>query len=286
LRVGFATSSQFPHGSADDQILRRAFEAAGHDVSSVVWTRASTPWATFDAIIVRSTWDYHRRPQEFLEWTRRVAASGARLFNAPSILRWNHDKQYLLRLRRRGIPILPTRRVATDRLPSVDATFRWSGADRLVVKPTISASSHRTHLVDRRQAAALWRRMRRAKPEHVLLQPFIPQIQSRGEHSIAVYGGRVSHAVRKRPAPGDFRTQEHHGGIQRRIPLLAADRRLAMRVWRAAPGPLLYARVDIIHTDDGPRLMELEAVEPDLLFRFEPKAAQRFLDAFERMVAR
>jgi O-ureido-D-serine cyclo-ligase len=40
---------------------------------------------------------------------------------------------------------------------------------------------------------------------------------------------------------------------------------------------LLYARVDLIHDDDGaPRVLELELTEPSLFFGHAPGSADRF----------
>jgi len=49
----------------------------------------------------------------------------------------------------------------------------------------------------------------------ILIQQFIPEIQMNGEISFAYIDGAFSHAVLKRPAPGDFRVQQEHGGSAR-----------------------------------------------------------------------
>ena len=61
----------------------------------------------FDLVVVRSTWDYFARREEFLAWAERVAAVTA-LHNPVSVLRWNSDKRYLRDLERAGVPIVPT----------------------------------------------------------------------------------------------------------------------------------------------------------------------------------
>lgn len=52
--------------------------------------------------------------------------------------------------------------------------------------------------------------------------------------------------------------------------------RLAMS---CAPGPLTYARVDLVDVDGVPTLMELEVIEPDLFFRADPESLGRFVTA-------
>lgn len=46
-----------------------------------------------------------------------------------------------------------------------------------------------------------------------------------------------------------------------------------------APGPLTYARVDLVEVDGVPTLMELEVIEPDLFFRADPESLGRFVTA-------
>lgn len=44
----------------------------------------------------------------------------------------------------------------------------------------------------------------------------------------------------------------------------------------AVPGATTYARVDQVETADGPCLMELELIEPELFLRFDDTAADRY----------
>ena len=53
----------------------------------------------------------------------------------------------------------------------------------------------------------------------------------------------------------------------------------------AAPAPPTYARVDFIRTDEGPMLMELELIEPELFFRFEPAAATKLADEVVKLLS-
>ena len=45
--------------------------------------------------------------------------------------------------------------------------------------------------------------------------------------------------------------------------------------------PWLYARVDLVQSETGVRLMELEMLEPDLFLRHHPEAAGRFARAID-----
>ena len=95
-------------------------------------------------------------------------------------------------------------------------------------------------------------------------------------------GGEYSHAVRKVPASGDFRVQDHHGGtVVDHEPTSAelAVARDALMVATNETGLLpLYARVDLVDLA-GPVVMELELVEPELFLRRAPGSADRFAAA-------
>ena len=41
---------------------------------------------------------------------------------------------------------------------------------------------------------------------------YLPSIETQGETSLLYFGGRLSHAVNKRPLRGEFRIQEEFGG--------------------------------------------------------------------------
>ena len=46
----------------------------------------------------------------------------------------------------------------------------------------------------------------------------------------------------------------------------------------------VYARVDLVRSVDGLRLMEIELIEPELFFRFHPPAATAFAQALARVI--
>ena len=54
---------------------------------------------------------------------------------------------------------------------------------------------------------------------------------------------------------------------------------------KTVTGPQLYARVDIVESTQGPLLMELELIEPELYFLAVPSAAGRFAVAIATRLA-
>jgi glutathione synthase/RimK-type ligase-like ATP-grasp enzyme len=153
------------------------------------------------------------------------------------------------------------------------------GADRAVLKPRVSATAYGTHVVSRERGidAADWPAL-----EHsgCLLQLFVREIQSRGEISLVFLDGGFSHAVRKRPIAGDFRVQADFGGSLETAAPSGDTIGFGTAVLTAAARPWLYARVDLVETDGGPVLMELELIEPDLFLT--PVGAARLAEALIR----
>ena len=263
-RIALATSEGWPHLSPDDGDLISELAAAGCDAVPAVWSDRDVDWKTFDHIVIRSCWDYHRRPDEFRAWLDLGAAP---ISNRPDIVRWNMHKSYLLELEARGIRIPPTRTVRSS-----DAI----GSEAVVVKPAISASAFETHFFQAGPEAA--ETIDRLSRDHdVIVQSFVPEIVTRGEWSLIFFAGAFSHAVRKLPKSGDFRVQQELGGSA-----VAADPPAAML--RAAERALhsldvLYARVDLVEASAGVTLMELELIEPSLFLKTSSGAAKRFAEA-------
>jgi glutathione synthase/RimK-type ligase-like ATP-grasp enzyme len=282
-----------------DDPLIAALEARGASVHRPVWHDAAVDWSGFDLGLVRTAWDYVERREEFLAWAAR-AGELTRLWNPPDVLRWNSHKSYLLELEERGAPVVPTAWLGQgDRVSLAELLERrdWS---RAVVKPAIASGSrgmvrvafdggvgaapagiagageldldagqrHLDELLDRGDA---------------MVQPFLSRVAERGELSVVVVNGAVSHAVRKVPRSGDYRIQEGYGGRYAPEPVTGEVDALARWIVDATGAQLFISRVDLLEDDTGAlQLAELEACEPDLYFRAVPEAAGAVADAILR----
>jgi glutathione synthase/RimK-type ligase-like ATP-grasp enzyme len=240
-------------------------------VASVDWT-TEADLTGFDLVLALLAWGYHRDG----DWPSQVArwqAAGVRLQNPPAVLRWNADKAYLADFAAKGAPVVPTifvERVTEAALHEAAAQF---ATDRLVAKPRISASAFRT---------IRWSPgtpLDGAPTDAAMLQPFLPEVLEGGEPSLLYFRGRFSHAVSKRPQPGDFRVQPEYDGILAPYEPWPDELAAAEAALAAAGEPLLYARVDLVRDLKGrPVLMELEAVEPDLFLEYDRGAPARFAE--------
>ena len=280
--VALVTCVAHPQLSADDRLLLPALTEAGFDPLPLLWDDPAESWARHAAVIVRSCWDYHHRPREFHAWLDRLAAEGARVFNPVPLLRWNADKRYLRDLADAGIEVIPTAWVEQRDEASLADLAGARGWRHVVVKPSVSATAFETWRAGPDLTGEDEQRFRRLTGERpALVQPYLPDIE-RGELSLVFLDGQYSHAVLKRPRPGDFRVQTDFGGTVE--PLRPEDHVVAAaaRALAAAPGPTLYARVDLCLVNGRAQLMELELLEPALFFAHEPGAAARFTGALIR----
>lgn len=277
-RVAFVTSSDYPDLTSDDRLASAALASLGVAVTPAVWTDPGVQWDRFDHLVIRSPWDYHHHVDAFARWLDERA--DAPMSNPAAVLRWNMEKTYLRDLERRGIPVIPTvwaERGSPMRLADILGALPW---ERAVVKPTISASAHQTWVVAKSPSAEDEQRFAEiAARSGVMVQEFMEEVTTAGEWSIVYLGGRFSHAAVKRPAAGDFRVQEEHGGSVQAATPPAWLRAQADAVMAAAPGPLLYARVDGVARNERLELMELELFEPALYLGTDAGAAVRFASA-------
>jgi len=280
-RIALATCAHHPGFCAgDDAPLLDAFAALGADAALLRWDDPDIDWSSFDAVVIRTTWDYAERLDEFLAWVDRVD-SVTRILNPPSVVRANLDKLYLRELEKADVPIVPTQWLAPSDAGGVEAMLRDAGWSELVIKPTVGAGAsglgrftadrfddavdHATDLLRRGSAMA---------------QPWLDSITTRGEVSVVLLNGEISHTVRKVPKAGDFRVQIEFGGVYTLVEPSEREAEIALRAHGLIAGdeaPLLYARADIVEPSPGERaLIEFEAVEPELFFPMAQQSAQRF----------
>lgn len=257
----------------------------GWDVVDVPWSKSEVNWGTYDAVVIRSPWDYQDRPQQFIETLEAIENAGTRLFNSLAICRWNMDKVYLKDLVQRGVPIVPTKWF--DRLDEATLNALLTEATEeipLVLKPTIGANADGVFVLKPDEEGRAAEALSEYAEKPVMAQPFLKSINTVGEYSLFYFGGEYSHAILKRPKDGDFRVQEEHGGqIQATVPD-ESIRQVAEMAMKAVDETVLYARVDIvILNDDSPAIIEVELIEPSLYFSYDDESAGRFATALDRM---
>jgi glutathione synthase/RimK-type ligase-like ATP-grasp enzyme len=286
-RVALVTCADYPDLFEDDRLLARALEQLGISARPAVWSDAAVDWTAYDALVIRTPWDYFQRPAEFRAWLDARIASGVLMCNAGDILDWNYDKGYLRDLEAAGVPVVPTICIAQGEQADIAALARARGWNEIVVKPTIAGGAYRTYRFCVEDAASYKQQIDDTLADRgVLVQPFLPEVLSEGELSLLFFDGVFSHAVRKRPKAGDYRVQFQFGGTTESVvvePSLVAQARTCVL---AAPLLPVYARVDGIVQEGRFLLMELEVFEPLMFLAAHPEAPERFARAVRgRMLA-
>jgi glutathione synthase/RimK-type ligase-like ATP-grasp enzyme len=276
-RIAIATCASYDREMVDDELLAEALRERGCEAISVAWDDPEADWGGFDLCLVRSTWDYHDRHREFLDWAGRVEAA-AGLRNPAALIAWNIDKAYLRELAEAGVPTVPTVWVDRGSGADLDELLAVEGWDEAVVKPVVDLGARNLHRVEAgTRSPALRLTLERSG---AMVQPFLPSLETAGELSLIYVDGHLTHAVRKRAAPGDFRVQSIWGGTVERAEPGAAEVEIAERAIAQLDEPPLYARIDLVAGPDGAnRLIELELIEPNLYLTQHPPAAAALAEA-------
>jgi len=250
--------------------LRAGAAPHGAVVEDIAWDAAAR-WENFDAVLIGTTWDYAERHADFLAALGRVQAA-TRLFNSVEVVRWNSHKRYLRDLAARGAAVLPTVWLDAADPAGVAAVFGALDSDDVVFKRQVGACAVGQHRL--RPGAPV-----PAMSQPMLAQPFVPAITAEGELSFVFVDGALSHAVVKRPAPGDYRVQSVYGGGDVPLDPAPADVSAARGVLAALDTVPLYARVDMVRFRGTLQLMELELVEPFLYPSLGARLGERLVSA-------
>ncbi len=278
--IAFATSDEYPNLPADDQPLFEQLLAKGLAATPVIWSSPDVNWADFAAIVIRSTWDYQYRLNEFRQWLHKLKQLNVKVWNPVDTLLWNLDKRYLQDLESRGVPVVPTtwvRQNANDILSTVGNLSRGD----YVIKPAVAAGARETHRIASSNQQLLIEVITRiAKDSDVMIQPFCHEILIRGELSLIFFHGSFSHAVVKTPKKNDFRINERHGGQTNTTKPPPEALSLARSTLQKLNHSYLYARVDLVPFNGSYRIGEVELTEPSLFFMHSNGTGpQRFIEA-------
>ncbi len=248
--------------------LRGPFAARGMRVEDVAWDDPKVDWADYAAAIIGTTWDYWDRLEEFLSALERIEGQ-TRLFNGSALVRWNARKTYLRKLETKGAKLIPTLWLDVADEAAAKAAFDTLGADDLVFKRQVGAGAKDQHRVKRGEPIP-------AMLHAMMVQPFLPMIQTEGELSFIFIDGEFSHALIKRAQPGDYRIQSTYGGREEKITPSAEDLAAARAIIGTLDEAPLYGRVDMLRGDGGGLLlMELEVIEPYLYPVEGPELGER-----------
>jgi glutathione synthase/RimK-type ligase-like ATP-grasp enzyme len=270
-RIALASCAEFPRGLGGEAELPELLAArGGTEAVWAVWDDPTVDWGAFDLVVVRCTWDYPDSVDAFRAWVQTTAITTA-LVNPPRIILGNLHKGYLSDLGADAVPTVVVPAGMTIEL----AALGWPAT---VVKPAVAVGGNgAVRNASQLDLDALTLAPRGAVD--VVVQPYVDSVERDGEISVVCLDGRPSHAVRKKPAVGEFRIHEHRGGTAERVPLRPDHAEVAYRTLARLPMPPAIARVDLLEHDGRAFVIELELVEPYLWLELAPEAADRLADS-------
>ena len=273
-----------------DFLLDAPLKLLGWKTQTISWKEKNINWNLFDAVIIRSTWDYQDHADDFLEVLTEIEHSSAKLENSLSIVKWNIDKIYLKALEASHINIVRTLWEKEISEEAIQDFFNTLSSDQLVIKPRVSANADNTFWLTKKNIQTYLPILHDAfDGESFMVQPFMESVIKEGEFSLFYFNGMYSHTILKTPKNNDFRVQEEHGGrltsVEPEAELFKQAEKTLLAITQIHNLPL-YARLDYVRDDHTFALMEAELIEPSLYFNMDTKSPARFAQAFvDRMNA-
>lgn len=259
--AGQRRSDAFEHDMMIDA-LGPTIAANGLDLRVIDWEAPLAKFKGVDLVLLGTAWNYQDKAEAFLSRLESLTDQGVIVCNPPDLVRWNARKTYLRELAEAGARTIPTLWRETVTHKGALEAMETFETDRIVVKRQVGAGALGQELLSRGSLPdADW-----AFGHPAMLQPYLPAIAEEGELSFVFIDGELSHALRKRPADGDYRIQSMYGGREEVHEPISEETEAACAIIDALPFDTpLYARIDMLRDDDGSLLlMEAEMIEPYL----------------------
>ena len=277
MRLALLTCSNLPTWEQDDRFLHQTLTDKGIEWSVIPWD-ASEDWSQYDATLIRTTWDYVNRVDEF-ESTLFDISRQTRLLNPIEVVRWNIQKTYLRDLSEQGVPIAPTTWI--DDWVDLGEVMHQNRWNRGFLKPIVGASASDTMRFSRQDIAIAqdWLHRHIQQGQSFMFQPYIETVETIGEISLIFFGRVFSHIVQKIPVSGDYRVQDDYGArdyVQNidDYPDLLEISQGVLEIVHAQFDDVLVCRLDFLLMENGQALVnEVELIEPSLFFRHAPHHA-------------
>jgi glutathione synthase/RimK-type ligase-like ATP-grasp enzyme len=279
------TCEAVPDLDPDDRILMEELRARGLSVSIEVWSNQDVDWAESRMCLLRSTWDYHGRYDEFIAWLEHVA-SVTSVRNDRHLVRWNAHKSYIRKIELLDVPVVPTVFVRQGQRRNVWELADSRGWGDIVLKPARGAAARDVLHAPRKPwslAGGQAHFDRLIETEDVLIQPYLASVAGYGERALIFFRGCYSHAVLKKPFDTILRVSDSRSA---RVEATGEELAVATKALTSVPGDPLYARIDLLRDDMAKVCVsEVELIEPGLYLGIHDTASATFADAIERELA-
>lgn len=281
MKLALLSCENLPDWEKDDRFLHQELSRQGIQWTIIAWD-ASADWSYFDAVLIRTTWDYVERKEEFVEALRRISTQ-TRLLNSLDVVLWNVEKTYLKTLAEHRVPIAPTVWIDKTTQP-LSALLQKQGWTKAFLKPVVGACASDTRRFSIRDSEVVeaWLQTHLTSGKTMMLQPYLDTVETDGEYSVLYFGNRLSHCVQKIPVAGDYRVQDDFGATDHRIeardyPDLIAVAQQTLSVLQALFDDILVVRLDFLHWQGQFVINEVELIEPSLFLRHAPNTGPSIL---------
>jgi len=268
-----------------DKLLIEPMKTFGWIAEEISWRNEKVNWKGYDAVIVRSTWDYQNDPEKFISVLEKIN-SVSHLENNLELMKWNMNKNYLFDLEQKGVKIVDTIWEKSFNANLKHEYFEKLNADEIIIKPNISANADNTFRLTKENLTDNLQQLEKIfTTREFMVQPFLKNIIDEGEYSLFFFDGKFSHSVLKKPKEKDFRVQEEHGGNIQPKNVSPEIISIAENIFNKLSTIPLYGRADLVRTNENEfALMELELIEPSLYLNKDDQSPLRFVKAFEERI--
>jgi hypothetical protein len=292
-----ASAKDLPGWEKDDIPFHQALTRLNIPYTIKPWDEDEFLHSDTQIVLIRTTWDYQERPEQFLKWAQTTGTQVA-LLNDAHIIEWNSKKTYLRDLNDSGAPLAPTVWLQKGDDVSLSQVLEKNNWTKGFIKPVFGASARGTcrfgEGLDALFKAQAFLNEWLSK-EDMMIQPYLQSVETEGETSLLYLGGQFSHAVQKIPVPGDYRVQDDYGAKDFPIEPTPELLQLGSQILQSAqdclqkrfgsPSFFNYARVDLMKDDSGQFVVaELELIEPSLFFRHSAQAGMQLAQHIKSLI--
>ncbi|ANN15983.1 hypothetical protein SD37_10240 [Amycolatopsis orientalis] len=293
MDIALVTSGAFPGkdwSDRDTPLLQACLEEQGCGTRILYWDDcAGVDWTAFDLVAVQSPWSMWLKLDQFREWVESLHSQGVRLANPYQVIVGGMSKEYLPLVEQHGARTIPTTVVRPGESLGTVAAEAIAGAERdfgeraVVVKPISSGGTlGAARVTDERELVAKLADFDRAGVT-ACVQPYIPSIDSLGEHGIIMIDGEFSHAITKDAilSAGRAGTQFHpnaRAGYASHSEDGADIDATYEAYLKTVPVHPVSVRLDFLRHPTTGRLLllEVESVAPVKFFHLYPAAVARY----------
>ena len=287
VSVGLVSCDTWKQRVYDDILLQKAFLDSGVKAEIVSWQDETIDFSKYNAMLITSMWGYQDYLPDLEKWLGKVEKMN--VINSVDIVRDNYNKAKQIDiLKKGGLPIVVTEILKKSDLLSAGTSFlkKHNISLPVVIKPSVSSGGANTFLVkNEREFERAAKMIQDSAADNVLVQPFVPEIES-GEISVIIIGGKIVNAVTRFPGilSGDKQYRVTPLNIDDLAPDLIklCDKVININEFRSCT----YMRIDFVKKKADYLIMEVELFEPQLFYyMLKGKARKKMLSSMVQAVS-